>query len=286
MMMVVVKEPTPPGTGDMTPATSSTSGAASPQMDLPSGVGFTPASITTAPGVIISLVTRPANPAAATTISPFLHSPARSLVLVWHTVMVASRLIKRLARGRPTVSPLPTRVTFLPRSSMPARSIRAMQAKGVAGTRARCSCPPRRYPLFTGCTPSISFTGAMDSITFSLLMCLGRGSSTNMPCTFGVLVPGLNLGQDLFLRGVGRHGQKIHHDAQLVPDFYLGLGVPDAGVVVPHQKHGHLGLYSLGFKRLDLFGDLFADFVGYGQPFDKFCWHAPLLSLNNVLAAS
>jgi hypothetical protein len=144
IIMVVVSEPTPPGTGVMALATSSTSGVTSPQMLLPSGSGVDARVDDHGAGGDHVLGHQAGETGRG-------HHDLATLALAGqvHGLGVAYgdggvALNKQAGQGRPTVSPRPTRVTFLPLSSMPARSIKAMQASGVAGTRARCSWPPKR----------------------------------------------------------------------------------------------------------------------------------------------
>src|SRR5690606_6457585 len=112
--IALVIGPTPPGLGDRKPATSSTPGATSPA-SLPS-TRETPTSSTAAPGLTMSGVISPGEPAAATTMSARLTSAARSRVPVWHSVTVAFSLRRVSSRPivRPTVMPRPTTATRAP----------------------------------------------------------------------------------------------------------------------------------------------------------------------------
>src|SRR5699024_4341039 len=106
--------PTPPGIGARNPATSATPGATSPT--TPSSVRVPPTSTTAAPGLTMSGVMSPAEPAAATTMSARRVCAARSLVPVWHCVTDAfsKRLVISSPKCRPTVTPRPTTQTSAP----------------------------------------------------------------------------------------------------------------------------------------------------------------------------
>ena len=67
--MVIVIGPTPPGTGEIQPATSFTPSKSTSPASLPSGVRLVPTSMTTAPGLTMSAVTRLRLPTAATSTS-------------------------------------------------------------------------------------------------------------------------------------------------------------------------------------------------------------------------
>src|SRR6185503_14093926 len=86
--MATVIGPTPPGTGEIAPATSDTSSNFTSPIS-PSGVRCTPTSSTVAPGLIMSAVTRCGTPAAATTMSARRVAAFRSFVLMWVEVTVA-----------------------------------------------------------------------------------------------------------------------------------------------------------------------------------------------------
>ena len=102
--------------GDSQPATSATSSATSETSFLPSKL--TPAATTAAPGLTMSAVIIPGEPAAATRMSAWRVSAPMSPTPVWTTVTAAlasGRLSEsRLASGRPMVRPRPTMTTWRP----------------------------------------------------------------------------------------------------------------------------------------------------------------------------
>ena len=85
--MARVMGPTPPSRGVIHPATSATSSSTSESSFLPAQL--VPAPTTAAPGLIMSRVTRPARPAAATTTSAVRTMAARSSTPVCTTVTAA-----------------------------------------------------------------------------------------------------------------------------------------------------------------------------------------------------
>ena len=170
--MARVIGPTPPGLGLTKAATSQTSLATSPATtDFPvdsSTTRDTPTSSTVAPGLTMSREMTPATPAAATTMSAWRTSPARSRVPVWHRVTVAfsDRRVRISPRGRPTVSPRPTTTTLAPAIGTAYRRSSSRHPTGVHGRGA--GCPSTSHPRFMGCSPSTSLAGSTaDRITFS-----------------------------------------------------------------------------------------------------------------------
>ena len=107
----------PPGTGVMA-ETMGSAAAKSASPRSPSGVMFVPTSTTTCPGAKQSGPSRPACPAAATTMSAPRQTPARSRVFEWQSVTVASRAESSIVSGLPTTRLRPTTATRLPRRGM------------------------------------------------------------------------------------------------------------------------------------------------------------------------
>src|SRR6266545_5161497 len=156
--------PTPPGIGAIHDACSRASGAMSPTI-LPSAPRLVPTSSSTAPGLTMSAVIRPADPAAAITMSPVRTTAARSVVPVWHWVTVAFsvRRVNSSPIGRPAVTPRPTTTTCAPAIGTSYRRRISTQPFGVHGSGA--SWPRTSLPRLTGCRPSASLAGS-----------IGRGS--------------------------------------------------------------------------------------------------------------
>ena len=74
--IVMVKGPTPPGTGVIAPAISFTSSNSTSPFSLPFSSGVLPTSTITAPSFTSSLVTNPGLPTALTITSAFLNDYA------------------------------------------------------------------------------------------------------------------------------------------------------------------------------------------------------------------
>ena len=133
--------PTPPGTGEIQPATPRTaSKSTSPTVIfVPSGpaIRLMPTSITTAPGFTQSAPTRRGTPQAAMITSHSRASRGSSGVNLLVECTVASSRIRRTAIGLPTMLLAPTTTQRLPRSSMPVCSIISSAASAVHGTRLR-----------------------------------------------------------------------------------------------------------------------------------------------------
>ena len=137
-----------------------------------------PTSTTAAPGFTISAVIRPGTPAAATTMSARRTWLARSFVPVWHSVTVAFSLRRVSSRpsGRPTVTPRPITVTSAPARGTSYRRSSSTMPRGVHGSGAPLI--NTRRPRLTGCRPSASFAGSIDSRTRCSSSPAGRGSCT------------------------------------------------------------------------------------------------------------
>ena len=124
--MATVTGPTPPGTGEMAPATSATSvvSTSPTTWDLPSGpwMRLMPTSITVAPGLIHSGVTKPGTPAAEITTSHVRAKSGKSLVNRLTLKTVASDRINNNAIGFPTMLDWPTTRHRTPHKSTPRRS--------------------------------------------------------------------------------------------------------------------------------------------------------------------
>ena len=128
--------PTPPGLGLTQPATSATSGATSPAI-LPS-TRLTPTSSTAAPGLTMSPVMRPGTPAAATTMSAWRTSAARSrgAGVAQRDGRVLARRVRMRPSGRPTVRPRPTTTTWAPAIGTSWRRSSSTMPTGVHGSGA------------------------------------------------------------------------------------------------------------------------------------------------------
>ncbi|RNC81429.1 MAG: hypothetical protein ED559_06450 [Phycisphaera sp.] len=131
--------PTPPGTGEIQPATWLTSSnATSPTVLVaPSSslTRFTPTSTMIAPGLTMSALTSSGTPAAAIRMSAFRVSPGMSGVCTLQEITVASARIRSTARGLPTTLPAPTTTATLPLRSISVDSIIRIAARAVQGTR-------------------------------------------------------------------------------------------------------------------------------------------------------
>jgi hypothetical protein len=112
--------PTPPGFGLTKPATSQTLGVHVTGDDGLAALDVLDPRDTDvehrSPGLTMSPVMMPGTPAAATTMSAWRTSAARSRVPVWHSVTVAfsERRVRMSPSGRPTVRPRPTTTTLAP----------------------------------------------------------------------------------------------------------------------------------------------------------------------------
>ena len=134
---------------------------------LPSGVRLMPTSMTIAPGLIMSPVTRRGLPVATTSTSARRVCPARSRVREVQMVTVALRWSSMSAIGLPTMLLRPTTTASRPSSATPdADPACAMHPAGVHGTNP--GWPTTRLPTFWTWKPSTSFSTAMVSSTFVL----------------------------------------------------------------------------------------------------------------------
>ena len=88
-------------------------------------------------------------PMAATRMSASRHTDARSRVLEWQIVTVASALVSISASGRPTIALRPTTTARLPLSATPLRRSSSMQPSGVPGATT-AGCPSARRPKLYG----------------------------------------------------------------------------------------------------------------------------------------
>ena len=182
--------PTPPGTGEIAPATSfASSKTTSPVMRYPrsrvaSSTRLVPTSITVAPGRTISPVTVPGRPMATIRISPSRVTAPRSGVRLCATVTVAfppgALRMSRDAIGFPTMLERPTITACLPEGSTPERKSIWITPAGVHGA-STSGAPVARRPTFTGWKPSTSFPGRIRSSTTWSRIWSGRGSCTRMP---------------------------------------------------------------------------------------------------------
>ena len=186
--------PTPPGTGEIQPATSRTaSKSTSPTSRLlPScSMRLMPTSITTAPGFTMSAVIRFGRPTAATRMSARRVWSARFSERLWQSVTVASPpcprrppivgllLASRSASGLPTMSLRPTITAWRPAVCTSASiSIRCTPAAVQGMNRGR---PCESRPAFSGWKPSTSRSGGTASRTATVSTCFGSGSCTRIP---------------------------------------------------------------------------------------------------------
>ena len=189
--MATVIGPTPPGTGEIQPATSLTDPKSTSPTSLPS-TRLIPTSITAAPGRTMSAVISPGLPTAATTMSACRVKWPRSPERLWQIVTVASqppvpsggqpsggRWARSRASGLPTMSLRPTITTCLPAVGIAASiSIRCTPAAVQGMNRGR---PCERSPAFSGWKPSTSRSGGTASSTATVSTCGGSGSCTRIP---------------------------------------------------------------------------------------------------------
>src|SRR3989344_3334234 len=117
MRLATVMGPTPPGTGVIAEAFFTTS-SKSTSPTRPSRVWFMPTSTTTTPSFTASPVIIFGFPIAAIRISAPRVMAARSLVLLWQIVTVASRLRSITAIGFPTILLRPTITACLPATAI------------------------------------------------------------------------------------------------------------------------------------------------------------------------
>mmetsp|Transcript_194 Transcript_194/g.427 ORF Transcript_194/g.427 Transcript_194/m.427 type:complete len:292 (-) Transcript_194:8-883(-) len=190
--MVIVMGPTPPGTGVMAPATGLASSKSTsptslkPDFLVASGMGFVPTSMTAAPGFSHEPFTILGFPQAATTISASRTTASMSLVLAWQMVTVASLLFSSIATGMPTMFERPTTTARLPLMSMPHRSSKAMQPRGVQGANNGSRPFMARRPMLNGWKPSTSLLRLIAPNTVASSTWGGSGNCTKMPWTSGL----------------------------------------------------------------------------------------------------
>ena len=138
--IATVTGPTPPGTGVVQLAISATAPvSASPTMRLLPSASVTwlmPMSMTAAPGLTMSAVSRPGTPTATRTTSARRVCAATERVIWWQTVTVAPSAISMKAAGFPTISEWPTTTTSIPSIFMPVALIISTEAAAVQGASA------------------------------------------------------------------------------------------------------------------------------------------------------
>ena len=143
-----------------------------------------PTSITVAPRFTHSPRIIAGFPTAATSTSAAPTSPARSAVRECARVTVACRSRSSMATGLPTMFERPTTSARAPANGVCASSRSRRIPSGVHGRRP--GRPVKRAPALCGPKPSTSFCGASVSSTSSAEMCLGSGSCTSTPWTWGL----------------------------------------------------------------------------------------------------
>ena len=120
-VVIVGRGPTPPSRGVIQDATSAQASSTSARSFLPSHV--MPPDTTTAPGLIISGLTKPGTPTAATTTSARRVRAPMSRTAVCTTVTAALPpgcfRVSRSESGRPSVGPRPTTTTSRPSIEIP-----------------------------------------------------------------------------------------------------------------------------------------------------------------------
>ena len=132
-----------------------------------------PASITIAPGLIMSPVTSPGTPTAATRISALRVCSLRFDVFEWQIVTVALSPSKSIAAGRPTTLLRPITTAFFPLILTPVLLISCIMLLGVQGANA--GLPETRLPTFRRWKPSTSLCIEICEMTSSEFMCFGSG---------------------------------------------------------------------------------------------------------------
>ncbi|KAH3662839.1 hypothetical protein OGATHE_004415 [Ogataea polymorpha] len=104
-------------------------------------------------------------------------------VRLWHIVTVQLAFLSSAATGVPTMSERPITTACLPASSMPVCSSSLMHPFGVHGKNNGSPSFLASSPILYLSNPSTSFSVATLLVTLTSVMCFGRGSCTNTPCT-------------------------------------------------------------------------------------------------------
>ena len=190
--IVMVIGPTPPGTGEIQPATSRTAAKSTSPTSLPVASRFMPTSTTAAPGLTMPAVTVDARPTAATTMSACRTWAARSRVALWQIVTVALAASSIIAIGLPTVLLRPMTTACAPAIGTFASCSMRMTPYGVQGRNPTPPRPPApsirpviKAPADSRWKPSTSFWSAIASMTRAGSICGGNGIWTRMPWMFG-----------------------------------------------------------------------------------------------------